>query len=55
VNLQNAGDFIRSGAAAVGVGGELVDKKAIGQKNFAVITETAKAFLKVIQEARRKG
>jgi 2-dehydro-3-deoxyphosphogluconate aldolase/(4S)-4-hydroxy-2-oxoglutarate aldolase len=55
VNLQNAGAFIRAGAAALGVGGELVDKKAVAQGNFGVITETAKAFLKVIREAREKG
>lgn len=54
VNLQNAGAFIRAGAAALGVGGELVDRKAIAQRNFGVITETAKAFLKVIREARKK-
>jgi 2-dehydro-3-deoxyphosphogluconate aldolase/(4S)-4-hydroxy-2-oxoglutarate aldolase len=55
VNLQNAGAFIRAGAAALGVGGELVDKKAVAQGNFGVITETAKAFLKAIREAREKG
>jgi 2-dehydro-3-deoxyphosphogluconate aldolase/(4S)-4-hydroxy-2-oxoglutarate aldolase len=54
VNLQNAGAFIRAGAAALGVGGELVDRKAIAQRNFGMITETAKAFLKVIREARKK-
>jgi 2-dehydro-3-deoxyphosphogluconate aldolase/(4S)-4-hydroxy-2-oxoglutarate aldolase len=54
VNLQNAAAFIRAGAAALGVGGELVDKKAVAQGNFGVITENAKAFLKVIREAREK-
>jgi 2-dehydro-3-deoxyphosphogluconate aldolase/(4S)-4-hydroxy-2-oxoglutarate aldolase len=52
VNLQNAGAFIKAGAAALGVGGELVDKKAIKEKKFNVITENARAFLKVIREAR---
>ena len=55
VNLQNAGAFIRAGAAALGVGGELVDKKAVAQGNFGVITETAKAFLKAIREEREKN
>ncbi len=53
VNLQNAGAFIKAGAAALGVGGELVDKKAIKEKKFHIITESARAFLKTIQEARR--
>ena len=54
VSIENAGAFIRAGAAALGVGGELVDKKAVADGNFGVITETAKAFLKAIREARKK-
>ena len=52
VNLQNAGAFIQAGASALGAGGELVDKKAVKEKNFSVITENARAFLKAIREAR---
>ena len=55
VNIHNAGAFIRAGAAALGVGGELVDKKAVAQKNFGLIKENAMAFLKAIREAREKG
>jgi 2-dehydro-3-deoxyphosphogluconate aldolase / (4S)-4-hydroxy-2-oxoglutarate aldolase len=53
VNLQNAGAFIKAGATALGVGGELVDKKAVKEKKFNVITENTRAFLKAIKE--RKG
>jgi 2-dehydro-3-deoxyphosphogluconate aldolase/(4S)-4-hydroxy-2-oxoglutarate aldolase len=53
VNLQNAGAFIKAGATALGVGGELVDKKAIKDKKFNIITENARAYLKVIKEARQ--
>jgi 2-dehydro-3-deoxyphosphogluconate aldolase / (4S)-4-hydroxy-2-oxoglutarate aldolase len=52
VNLQNAGAFIKAGSAALGVGGELVDKKAVKEKKFHIITENTRAFLKVIREAR---
>ena len=52
VNLQNAGAFIKAGATALGVGGELVDKKAIKEKKFNIITENTRAFLKAIKEAR---
>jgi len=52
VNLQNAAAFIKAGAAALGVGGELVDKKAVKEKKFNVITENTRAFLKVVKEAR---
>ena len=53
VNLQNAGAFIKAGAAAIGVGGELIDKKAVKEKKFHIITENTRAFLRAIQEARR--
>lgn len=52
VNLQNAGAFIKAGASAIGVGGELVDKKAVKEKKFNVITENARAFLRAVREAR---
>ena len=52
VNLQNAGAFIKAGCAALGAGGELVDKKALKEKKFNILTENARAFLKVIREAR---
>jgi 2-dehydro-3-deoxyphosphogluconate aldolase/(4S)-4-hydroxy-2-oxoglutarate aldolase len=54
VNLQNAGAFIKAGATALGVGGELVDKKAVKEKKFNFITENTRAYLKVIREARGK-
>jgi len=52
VNLQNAGAFIKAGCVALGVGGELVDKKALKEKKFNILTENARAFLKAIREAR---
>ena len=52
VNLQNAGAFIKAGATALGAGGELVDKKAVKEKKFNVITENTRAFLKAIREAK---
>jgi 2-dehydro-3-deoxyphosphogluconate aldolase/(4S)-4-hydroxy-2-oxoglutarate aldolase len=55
VNLQNAAAFIKAGAAALGVGGELVDKKAVREKKFHIITENTQAFLKTIKEARGQG
>jgi 2-dehydro-3-deoxyphosphogluconate aldolase/(4S)-4-hydroxy-2-oxoglutarate aldolase len=52
VSLENAGAFIQAGAAALGVGGEMVDKRAVKEKRFSVITDNARAFLKTIREAR---
>ncbi len=55
VNLQNTAEFIRSGAAAVAAGGELVDKKALASKQFSVIVENAQKFLAEVRKARGKG
>ena len=43
VNLQNAGEFIKAGAAAIAAGGELVDKKAVAEKKYSVIVENARS------------
>jgi 2-dehydro-3-deoxyphosphogluconate aldolase / (4S)-4-hydroxy-2-oxoglutarate aldolase len=55
VNLQNAGDFIKAGAAAIAAGGELVDKKAVAEKRFSVISENARKFLAEVKKARGKS
>jgi 2-dehydro-3-deoxyphosphogluconate aldolase/(4S)-4-hydroxy-2-oxoglutarate aldolase len=55
VNLQNAGEFIKAGAAAIAAGGEMVDKKAVTEKKFSVITENARKFLAEVRKARGKG
>ena len=54
VNLQNAGEFIKAGAAAIAAGGELVDKKAVAEKKFNVIAENARKFLEEVKKARQK-
>jgi 2-dehydro-3-deoxyphosphogluconate aldolase/(4S)-4-hydroxy-2-oxoglutarate aldolase len=52
VNLQNAGEFIKAGAAAVAVGGELVDVNALLAKNLDVITSNARQFVEAVRVAR---
>ncbi len=52
VNIHNAGAFIRAGAAAVAAGSELIDKKALKEKAFHIITANTRAFIKSIQEAK---
>ncbi len=54
VSLQNATEFIKAGASCLGVGSELVDKKALKEKKFHIITENTQAFIKAIKEARKK-
>jgi 2-dehydro-3-deoxyphosphogluconate aldolase/(4S)-4-hydroxy-2-oxoglutarate aldolase len=52
VSLKTAGDVIRAGAAALGVGADLVDLKAIRDGQSAVITERARQFIEIVREAR---
>ena len=52
VNLQTAGEFLKAGACAVAVGGELVSAKLIKEGNYAAIEATAREYLTVISKAR---
>jgi 2-dehydro-3-deoxyphosphogluconate aldolase/(4S)-4-hydroxy-2-oxoglutarate aldolase len=52
VSLTTAGDFIKAGASALGVGTDLVDINAIRQGNANIITEKAKQFVEIIRKAR---
>lgn len=52
VNLDTAGEFLKAGACAVAVGGELVDAKSVKEGRFEVIEDRAKQYLAVIAKAR---
>jgi 2-dehydro-3-deoxyphosphogluconate aldolase/(4S)-4-hydroxy-2-oxoglutarate aldolase len=52
VTLDTAASFIKAGARALGVGSDLVDLAAIDAGNAESITETARAYLRVLAEAR---
>ena len=54
VNADNAGDFIKAGAAAVGVGGSLVNSKLIGAGKFDEMTETARKLIEAVRVARQE-
>lgn len=55
VNLQTIGDFVKAGASAVGVGGELVSKAAIDRGDFDEITRLASEYVKAFAEAKAKA
>lgn len=54
VNLNTAGEFIEAGAAALGVGGELVQAEALKSGKPEVIVESARKFLAIVKEARAR-
>ena len=53
VNLDNAGDFINTGASAIAVGGSLVNNKLINAGRFDLIQETAEKFVDAVKKARQ--
>ncbi len=53
VTLQTAESFIKAGARALGVGSDLVNLAAIDAGHPETITETARAYLKAIADARK--
>ena len=52
VTIENAGEWIRAGAAAVGVGSALLDGKAIESGRFEVITANARRVVANVAAAR---
>ena len=52
VNLETAGEFLKAGACAVAVGGELVDAKLIRENRYDEMESRARQYLKVIAQAR---
>ncbi len=52
VTLQTAASFLQAGARALGVGSDLVNLAAVDSGHAETITETAKAYLKVLAETR---
>jgi len=52
VTLTNAGDWLKAGACAVGVGTALLDKAAIASENYQVLTDNAKILMASIAKAK---
>jgi 2-dehydro-3-deoxyphosphogluconate aldolase/(4S)-4-hydroxy-2-oxoglutarate aldolase len=52
VNAANAADYIRAGAFALGVGGDLVNATALRAGNLSAITQAARELVQAVQAAR---
>ncbi len=52
VTLESVSEYMKAGAAAVAVGSELVDLKAVRDGRLGLVTETARKFLKAVQSGR---
>jgi len=53
VNLDTVSNFIAAGAAALGVGGELIDRNAMQTRDSAIIENLARRFVEAVQSARQ--
>jgi 2-dehydro-3-deoxyphosphogluconate aldolase / (4S)-4-hydroxy-2-oxoglutarate aldolase len=52
VNLNTAADFLKAGASALGIGGELILAAALQTGNVAQITELARRYVQIVQQTR---
>jgi 2-dehydro-3-deoxyphosphogluconate aldolase/(4S)-4-hydroxy-2-oxoglutarate aldolase len=53
VSADNAAEFIQAGASAVAVGGNLVNKKAVADGDWAAITAEAQRLVAAVQGAAK--
>jgi 2-dehydro-3-deoxyphosphogluconate aldolase/(4S)-4-hydroxy-2-oxoglutarate aldolase len=54
VDLKGVPEWIKAGAACLGIGAALVSKDAMAKGDWAAITANAKAFVEAIRVARGK-
>jgi 2-dehydro-3-deoxyphosphogluconate aldolase / (4S)-4-hydroxy-2-oxoglutarate aldolase len=52
VNLENAGEFLKAGACAVAVGGELVETRLVKEGRYDQIEAKTRQYLAVVAKAR---
>ncbi len=53
VSIDNVGEWFKAGACAVALGSNLLDKKAIAENKFEIITETAKRLMDNVFSSRQ--
>lgn len=54
VSIENVGEWIKAGAAAIAIGSDLLDKHAIAENKFEVLTERAKLLMTNFTSAKNK-
>ncbi len=52
VSLDNTAEFVKNGAVAVGVGGNLVDKKLVAAGDWDAIRQKAAAYIEQVKKGR---
>jgi 2-dehydro-3-deoxyphosphogluconate aldolase/(4S)-4-hydroxy-2-oxoglutarate aldolase len=54
VDLHTAADFLRAGACCLGVGGQLVEPRAVAERNFDRIRDLARQYVAIVQQTRKE-
>jgi 2-dehydro-3-deoxyphosphogluconate aldolase/(4S)-4-hydroxy-2-oxoglutarate aldolase len=54
VDLKNSGEWIKAGAACLGVGSAIVTKDAMAKGDWPTISSNARAFVQAVTQARGK-
>lgn len=52
VDLSTAASFLKAGACCLGVGGQLVEPRAIAERNFERISELASQYVALVKQTR---
>lgn len=52
VDLSTAGAFLKAGACCLGVGGQLVEPKAVAERNFDRIRDLARQYVAIVKQAQ---
>ena len=52
VDLQTAASFLKAGACCLGVGGQLVEPKAVAERNFDRIRDLARQYSAIVKQVR---
>jgi 2-dehydro-3-deoxyphosphogluconate aldolase/(4S)-4-hydroxy-2-oxoglutarate aldolase len=54
VTVENVGEWVAAGAVAVGIGSDLLDKKAIEEERYSVLTDRAQRLTNNFLEAKAR-
>src|SRR5262249_33918398 len=52
VDLNTAADFLKAGACCLGIGSQLVEPKAVADRNFDRIRDLARQYVAIVQKTR---
>src|SRR5438105_4647938 len=53
VDLTTAAAFLKAGACCLGVGGQLVEPRAVAERNFDRIRDLARQYVAIVRETRK--